>query len=354
MSKREGLGVTSLLVGAVGLGLAARAVARRLRRIDLRGKTVLITGGSRGLGLALARRLTAKGCRLAICARDEDELARVESELRERGADVFTASCDVTRPDQVEGFVQRVIERYGAIDALITSAATIRVGPLENMTERDFTDAMEDIFWGTFYPTMAVLPAMRKRRDGRIVHISSIGGKVAVPHLAPYSAAKFAVTGFSEGLRAELARENITVTTIAPGLMRTGGHLNAQFKGQPEKEYAWFALGATFPLTSMSADRAAAQIIDALEHGDGERVLSLPAKVLSLLHDLFPNFVASMMAAQNRYGLPNAGPQGEPVVGSEARRRTIPPMARDSVDELAELYHQFPGPFGGKRAPGQA
>ena len=354
MSKRDSLGPTGLVAGVIGLGLLGRAVARRLRRVELRGKTVLITGGSRGLGLALARRLAKNGCRLALCARDPDELFRAAEELRADGTKVFTGVCDVTQPDQVDAFVALVNAHFGGVDVLITCAATIRVGPLANMTKKDFADAMDDVFWGTFHPTMAVLPSMRAAHAGSIVHISSIGGRVAVPHLSTYSTAKFAVSGFSEAMRAELARENISVTTIAPGLMRTGSHLNAMFKGQAEKEFAWFSLGATLPITSMSADRAAAQIIDALVHREAERVLSIQAKILAFAHNFFPSLVADIMAAQNRYGLPGEGPSGEPIRGMDTRHGAPGETPLRAADTTAEYYHQFPGPFGGKRAPGQA
>src|SRR5918912_3423887 len=129
------------------------------------------------------------------------------------------------------------------------------------MTLEDFEQAMAVHFWGPLYATLAVLPQMRARRDGRIVNISSIGGKVSVPHLVPYSASKFALAGLSDGLRAELSKENVIVTTVCPGLMRTGSPRNATFKGKHRDEYAWFSISDALPLTSMSAERAARQII---------------------------------------------------------------------------------------------
>src|SRR6201982_336127 len=104
---------------------------------------------------------------------------------------------------------------------------------------------------------------MRVWGGGRIVNISSMGGKVAMPHFAPYSASKFALTGFSDAIRSELARENIHVTTVAPGLMRTGSHVNAQFKGEHDAEFGWFAAASGMPLISMNAERAARKILAA-------------------------------------------------------------------------------------------
>ncbi len=113
------------------------------------------------------------------------------------------------------------------------------------------------IFWGTYHTTQAVLPQMRKRQYGRIINITSIGGTVSVPHLLPYSAAKFAATGFPQRLREALQDKGVYVTTIAPSTLRTGAHLQAEVTGQHVPEYTWFGLSASLPLISTSAESAA-------------------------------------------------------------------------------------------------
>src|SRR5260370_40570175 len=115
---------------------------------------------------------------------------------------------------------------------------------------------------------------MRMCGGGRIVNISSIGGKIAVPDLEPSSASKFALTGFSDGIRAELVRDNIYVTTVAPGMMRTGSHMNARFKGRHDSEFAWFAVSAGAPLISMNAERAARKILAACRRGQPSLTLT--------------------------------------------------------------------------------
>ncbi len=209
----------------VGLGLAAGlATALRPRpEWELGGQVAVITGGSRGLGLLLARELGRHGCQLAICARDEAELARARADLESRGMTVHTVRCNVAERAEVERFIAEVVRRFGGIDLLVNNAGTIKVGPVELMTVGDFEDAMRVNFWGMVYPTLSALPIMRAQGGGRIVNITSIGGKVSVPHLLPYNCAKFAAVAFSEGLRAELARDGITVVTVVPGLMRTRG-----------------------------------------------------------------------------------------------------------------------------------
>jgi short-subunit dehydrogenase len=201
--------------------------------------------------------------------------------------------------------VERVLAQYGAIDVLVNNAGTIEVGPVETMTLEDFDRAMRVMFWGVVYPTMALLPHMLERGTGRIVNITSIGGKIAVPHLLPYTCAKFAAVGFSEGLHAELQGKGVKVVTIAPGLMRTGSHLNASFKGDIDREAFWFSMGATMPGVSMSASRAARQIVAAARSGRAEKILSTPANLLARFHGLFPGTTADILGLVNRLILPS-------------------------------------------------
>jgi NAD(P)-dependent dehydrogenase (short-subunit alcohol dehydrogenase family) len=305
----------ALLLGAAGAGLilGARYARRRRQAITFAGKVVLITGGSRGLGLTLARLLAMEGAKVALCARDADELERAREEIAggniPAGA-VFVNVCDVTDPPQVRETVVNVRDRYGRIDILINNAGTIQVGPMEEMTDADYEEAMRVHFWAPYHFVQAVLPEMRARREGRIVNIASIGGLLSVPHLLPYAASKSALVGFSEGLRAELKKDNVLVTTVCPGLMRTGSPRNAYFKGQNEKEYAWFKLSDSLPVTSTSAEAAARQIIDALRHGDPFLVTSLPAQGAALLHGLFPGLTADALGAVNRL-LPAPGGIGQ-------------------------------------------
>ncbi len=216
--------------------------SRSARRIDFFGKTVVIAGGSRGLGLAMARLLVAEGARLVLLARRVDELERARAELARAGGDVITFPCDVGVRQQVEEAVAAVIELRGRIDVLVNVAGVIQVAPFENLELKDFQESMDVHAWGPYHMIRAVAPHMQRRRSGRIVNVSSIGGLVAVPHLLAYTMGKFALTGLSDGLRAELAKDGIYVTTVAPGLMRTGSHVNAMFKGQHRKEFAWFAI----------------------------------------------------------------------------------------------------------------
>lgn len=299
------------LVAGVGAALVGRAMWNAVMTTQsLSGKVVLITGGSRGLGLALAEECARQGCQLAICGRDSKSLIRAEAELRRTKAKVLAVRCDVSKRREVEEMVRTVIAHYGHIDVLINNAGTIVVGPLSAQRPEDFNEAMDVMFWGAVHTTLLVLPHMLERRQGRIANVASIGGKIAVPHLVPYSAAKFALTGFSEGITAELAADGIQVTTVVPGLMRTGSHLNAFFKGDNRAEFAWFGASASAPFLAMDAGRAAKKIVYAIRHGDAEVILGVPAKLVALAHGLAPASVVRALGMVNRV-LPKAVEDGE-------------------------------------------
>ena len=328
-SNADRLQKTANAFGWAALGLAAAVLAGRVvkvalrqsRALDLSGKVVLITGGSRGLGLVLARLLAAQNAKVILCARDADELARAEANIVE-----FVPSV---KPENIAAFVLDVIqeggaekaeafarETFGPVDVLINNAGVISVGPLETMTAADFEKSLQTHFWGPYRMVQAVLPGMRARRLGRIVNIASIGGKVSIPHLVPYSTGKFALVGFSEGLRAEAAKNNVFVTTVCPGLLRTGSPDHAEFKGQNEKEYAWFAVSDSLPGLTQSAEACAAAIIDALKHGEPEIVTSLPAQIAALFHGVFPG-AANEIAALVHAALPAASGPGS--IGTQTR-----------------------------------
>ncbi len=305
------LGAAGVMAGA-GVVVGAGILIQRFRMAPMNGKVVLITGGSRGLGYAIAREFATLGSRIAICARDQAELDRAAEELRKFQAEVLTVQCDVTDRQQVDTMVSQVTERFGTVDVLVNNAGIISVGPIESQTIEDFRLAMDVMFWGMVHTTLAVLPSMQKRRSGWIANVTSIGGKISVPHLVPYSSAKFAGVGFSEGLTAELSKDGIHVTTVIPGLMRTGSHMNAFFKGDHRAEYAWFSLAATNPLTAIGAQRAARSIVRAIRRGQSELVLSMPAKAAVAIHGLLPGTTARVLGLVNR-ALPGTGSDNKQI-----------------------------------------
>ncbi|MET0283653.1 MAG: SDR family oxidoreductase [Polyangiales bacterium] len=268
----------------------------------LRGRNALITGGARGLGLELARLLVDGGAHVALVSRHPDELERALAELRERAPDVrlLAVPCDLTDGEAVDRMLERVQRELGPVDVLINNAGIIQVGPLDAMRLEDFEQAMKVHYFAPLRTMLGLRTGMRARGGGRVVNVSSIGGLVSVPHLLPYSASKFALVGLSEGMRSELAADGILVTTVTPGLMRTGSPRQAQIKGDHQKEYAWFAISDSLPGISMSSQRAARKIVDALERGQPTLILGVPAKLAALAHGLAPNLVGRALTLVNR------------------------------------------------------
>ena len=323
-------------IGALAGGaVLLKSAIAYLREYDLKDKTVLITGGSRGLGLVMAREFARHGARLALCARDVEELEHARLDLERFGAEVMVVRCDVRNKQDVNDMVAAVNTRFGNVDVLVNNAGVIQVGPLEVMTQEDFEQAMQAHFWAPLNTIMAVLPSMRQRKAGRIVNITSIGGKVAVPHLVPYSASKFALVGLSKGLRAELMKDGITVTTICPGLMRTGSPRNAEFKGQHRFEYAWFSISDALPLLTVSAENAARQIVRACKRGQAELVISIPAKIAVLFESLFPEAMYQILGLVNQV-LPAPGGIGtQTAKGKESTSAWSPSWLTTLNEEAA-------------------
>ena len=314
------------IAGAGGVALTAGAVAgvglgywglRQASRFRLAGRVVVITGGSRGLGLAMARVFLRRGAKVALLARDAEPLERARQLLAGYGT-VFVRPCDLREKAQVEQAIADIRQELGEIDILVNNAGTLTVGPMETMTGEEFQEALNIFFWAPFHITNAILPAMRQRRAGRIINISSIGGKISVPHLLPYSVGKFALSGWSEGLRSAVARDNVYVTTVYPGLMRTGSPRNADFRGKAHSEYTWFVLSDSFPGLSVNADRAARQIVKACEYGRAELIISLAAKVAIKAHALFPGAASILLRGADRMLPDGQGSEGLKKKGAES------------------------------------
>lgn len=265
---------------------------------SFKNQVVVITGG-RGLAFAIAQQLANEGARLALLARDEAELQRAKKALTVQGVEVLTVSCDVREAKSAQQAIEQVIRYYNQLDVLINDAGIIQVAPIENLRTEDFEDAMATHFWGPYFTMQAAIPQLKKQGGGKIVNISSIGGEIAVPHLLPYSASKFALVGLSDGVRSELAKDHITVTTVCPGLIRTGSAFNAFFKGKNKQEFGWFSVSDSMPLISMSAERTAHQIIEACRLGQPKLTTTTLARFGVIMNTLFPGLTARILMLAN-------------------------------------------------------
>ena len=339
-----GAGSATLAAGTLAGAAFGYWAVQQARRYKLSGRTVLITGGSRGLGLALARIFLRRGAKVALLAREVETLERARQLLAGMGT-VFVRPCDVRDSSQVQQAVADVRQEFGEIDVLVNNAGTLTVGPMDTMTTEDYEEALNIYFWGPFHVAQAVLPSMRQRKTGRIVNISSIGGKISVPHLLPYCVGKFALSGWSEGLRQELTKDGIYVTTVYPGLMRTGSPRNAEFKGKHRDEYTWFTLSDAMPGLSISADRAARQIVTACEYGRTEVIVSFPAKIAIKAHALLPGLSSLALRVTNEL-LPHANGSVDKTGKKGSQSETVATRSFLTIldKQAAKKNNQVPNP----------
>jgi NAD(P)-dependent dehydrogenase (short-subunit alcohol dehydrogenase family) len=207
----------------------------------------------------------------------------------------------------------------GPIDLLLCVAGVIQVGPLTALDRQDFVEAIDVMLWGPINTALAVLPAMRRRGRGQIGIITSVGGLISAPHLLPYSTAKHGAVGFARGLRSELSGTGISVTTVAPGLMRTGSHLRATFGGDVRREYAWFATAATLPVLSMDAGRAARRIVTGVLRGRPVVILTPLAQLAPRVDAMSPRLGAAVLSLTARV-LPTWPAEGRRPARIEGRQ----------------------------------
>ncbi len=329
-----------VLASLAALAGAACLLVSRTRRgtseeADRSGDVVLITGGSRGLGLALARRFGKSGARLVLAARNPEELDNARQTLLHEGCvesadNILLVPTDLTNLAEVQNLIDQTYARFGRLDILVNNAGIIEVGPIENQPLEAFDRAMNTNFYAALHTIQAALPRLlaQAKRNGRrasIVNISSIGGKIPVPHLLPYVASKFALTGFSEGLHAELRLKGIRVTTVCPGLMRTGSSIQAEFTGQAEKEFRWFNAGAKTPIVAASTEHAANRIFNATRAGCAEITITPQAALAARIHGLSPSTTQFVAALANQYILPAATPTPKPLTrGANLRKQSTP------------------------------
>ncbi len=328
MKKSAAVFFTAHLLTGVAAAAAAWAFTPRPTRRDL---VVVITGGSRGLGLAIAERFGRAGAKLVLAARELEELTRARHLLLERRAilspdDVLLIPADLTDPNQATSLINHAIQHFGRIDVLVNNAGIIEVGPVENQPLAAYRRAMATNFFAALHTTHAVLPHMLERsaQTGRpaIVNIASIGGKLAMPHMLPYTASKFALVGFSEGLHAELRHKGVRVTTVCPGLMRTGSHVQASFVGNQEKEYRWFSLAATTPIISASTQYAANRIYDAVISRRTEITITPQAWLGARFHGLAPSTTQFAASIINEFLLPAPTSTEQLTLGFNPRKST--------------------------------
>jgi len=340
----------SHLVLVIGAAMLVLRLLRGRNAVDFRGRTVLITGGGRGLGLSIARQLASEGANLVLVARSESELESAKRELEGEGVQVLTVVADVTKKADCERAVKAASERFGTLDALVNNAGIIQVGPLEHMNDDDFKNAIDLHIYAPLWMSRAALPYLKKGRQGRIANIASFAGLVAVPHMAPYAASKFGLVGLSDALRNEVAKDGVRVTTVCPGVIRTGSHVHATFKGRQKSEYKMFKLGAVLPI-AVPSQTAGKLIVDAMKHGDP--FLAFPAAIgyAAILYRVFPNLTGMVLSLGVRFMPPPTDDEGDILLsGAQVEEETAAKPFATNADKAALANNELNG-HAGARTP---
>jgi NAD(P)-dependent dehydrogenase (short-subunit alcohol dehydrogenase family) len=340
MKKSRAVLRTAHVVTGIVAAAATYALLPRTAKRGRSGKVVLITGGSRGLGFALAERYGRSGARLVLAARDLTELTRARNSLLFRKAvqspdDILLVPANLTDAGHATHLIEQAITHFGRIDILINNAGVIEVGPVEDQTIAAYRRAMATNFFAALYTTHAALPHLLGRKpgtgDAAIVNIASIGGKFAMPHMLPYVASKFALVGFSEGLHAELRHKGIRVTTVCPGLMRTGGEAHANYTGQIKKERRWFNLAAKTPGIATSVQHAANKIYDAVAAGRAEITITPQAWLAARMAGIAPSTTQYLASLANQLLLPAPAPANHFPIGFTLKVSTH--IANETLDQ---------------------
>jgi len=293
-----GLRTESKIVPAIlGAGAAGLFLWSLRKTFDFKNKAVYITGGSRGLGLSIAWNLLEKGAKVTLVARDLEELERGKEILLKDfpQGEIYLSVCDITESKNLHFSIDEAIQNMGGLDLLVNNAGAILVGPIETMKMEDFEAQIKLHLYAAIDATQYVSKHFDTRGGGRILNICSMGGKIAVPHMLPYDVSKFALAGFSQGAASELALRNIIVTTAYPAVMRTGSPIQAVFKGDHQKEFAWFEAFDNMPVLSMSADTAAKKVLKAVADARTEIILSFPARLRMMVGAMLPEATNALM-----------------------------------------------------------
>lgn len=253
---------------------------------------VIITGASSGIGRALALKLAQKyKCKMALNARSEDLLEETAKAARELGSEVFTVCGDVSERDVIDNLAQGTRAKFGQVDILVNNAGFAIPGAMHTLSVDDWRKVFEVNFFAPLQLTYAVLPEMLDRRTGKVVNIASVAGKIAFPGSVCYASTKFALTGFSEGMAAELGPKGIDVLTVCPGLVRTEFFRKNKNRQDPtamaqEKSFTGWMMKNVI---SISSEQAADDIIAACEAGGcREIVLTAPGVVLERIAGFCP------------------------------------------------------------------
>jgi short-subunit dehydrogenase len=290
------------------------------QRRSIAGSRILITGASQGIGRALAELAAQRGGRVLAAARSADMLHELAEQARARGGVLETVQADVTRPEDRQRLVDAAVRHFGGLDILVNNAGIGATGHFADCGPERLRKIMEVNFFGVTETTRVFLPLLRQGNRPAIVNISSIAGKRAIPARSEYSASKFAVQGFSEALRAELAKDGIDVLLICPGLTQTNFSKNMlEQKARLQLDH----------MRGMTPEQVARATLRAIERGKNEITLTLQAKLIALVSRFFPR-LADRIAARKVRSLFT-----EEIEARRKQQAAAAELAPDKVPQMA-------------------
>jgi short-subunit dehydrogenase len=263
------------------------------QRRSISGSRILITGASQGIGKALAEAAAARGAKVLVCARKIDLLQEVAQQIRAKGGVIEVIQADITSPEDRRRLVEAAEKTFGGLDILVNNAGIGATGHFADCGPERLRQIMEVNFFGLTETTRVFLPMLKKGNTPAIVNISSIAGKRGIPARSEYSASKFAVQGFSEALRAELAKDGVDVLVVCPGLTQTN------FSENMLEQKALVQLDH---MRGMSAEDVAWHILRAIEKGYNETCLTFKGKLMVLVSRFFP-WIADIVVRRKVRGL---------------------------------------------------
>jgi len=255
---------------------------------ELKGAVAVITGGAGGIGASLAQALARRGCHLALTDIDKPNLEKVALAARAQGVTVSTHVLDVTDAGGIAALPAAVLATHGRVSLLVNNAGVAQGGKFEDVPEAEFDWLMAVNFHGTVRMTRTFLPLLRRESAAHIVNMSSLFGLIAPPGQVAYAASKFAVRGFSEALRHELAETTVGLTVVHPGGVRTNIAARARFHGKLTKAQAETQAKTWDRLLRLSPDATASSIADAIERRDKRLLIGREAIGADLIQRLFP------------------------------------------------------------------
>jgi short-subunit dehydrogenase len=261
------------------------------RRRHIEGSRILITGASQGIGKALAEAAARRGARVLAVARQGGLLRELAEQLRKEGGVLDVVAADITKLEDRQRIIDTAVQRFGGIDVLVNNAGIGATGHFVECGPERLRQIMEVNFFGLTEITRACLPLLKRGNRPAIVNVSSIAGKRALPARSEYSASKFAVEGFTEALRPEVAKDGIDVIVVCPGLTQTN------FSQNMIEQKARMAMDH---MRGMSAEDVALATLRAIERSQREVILTLPGKLICLVSRFFPRLADRIAARKVR------------------------------------------------------